>query len=100
MMPLRRGAKEASMEAGMIPRERRDTPPRAVEQPAEMSAGWKPADPAPLGLAAFAMTTFVLSMFNANLVGAQGIPVVLGLALAYGGIVQLLAGMWEFRNGN
>jgi uncharacterized protein len=61
---------------------------------------WKPADPAPLGLAAFAMTTFVLSIFNANLVNGKGVPVVLGLALAYGGIVQLLAGMWEFRNGN
>lgn len=61
---------------------------------------WKPADPAPLGLAAFAMTTFVLSMFNANLVNGKGLPVVLGLALAYGGIVQLIAGIWEFRNGN
>lgn len=61
---------------------------------------WRPADPAPLGLAAFAMTTFVLSMFNANLVSEKGTPVVLGLALAYGGIVQLLAGMWEFRTGN
>lgn len=66
----------------------------------EVQAGWKPADPAPLGLAGFAMTTFVLSMFNANLVDAKGTPVVLGLALAYGGVVQLLAGMWEFRNGN
>jgi hypothetical protein len=46
------------------------------------------------------MTTFVLSMFNSNLVDAKGLPVVLGLALAYGGIVQLLAGMWEFRTGN
>lgn len=63
-------------------------------------SGWKPADPGPLGLAAFAMTTFVLSMFNSNLVNGKGVPVVLGLALAYGGIVQLLAGMWEFRNGN
>jgi succinate-acetate transporter protein len=62
--------------------------------------GWTPADPGPLGLAGFAMTTFVLSMFNANLVGSSGEPVVLGLALAYGGIAQLLAGMWEFRTGN
>jgi succinate-acetate transporter protein len=46
------------------------------------------------------MTTFVLSMFNANWVSANGEPVVLGLALAYGGIAQLLAGMWEFRTGN
>jgi hypothetical protein len=46
------------------------------------------------------MTTFVLSMFNSNIVSDAGEPVVLGLALAYGGIAQLLAGMWEFRNGN
>jgi uncharacterized protein len=63
-------------------------------------ASWVPADPGPLGLAGFAMTTFVLSMFNANFVGKPGEPVVLGLALAYGGIAQLLAGMWEFRTGN
>jgi uncharacterized protein len=58
------------------------------------------ADPAPLGLAAFAMTTFVLSFFNAGLVNSSGEPVVLGLALAYGGAAQVLAGMWEFRNNN
>jgi uncharacterized protein len=63
-------------------------------------ASWIPADPGPLGLAGFAMTTFVLSMFNANIVSDAGEPVVLGLALAYGGIAQLLAGMWEFRTGN
>src|SRR5438067_1558683 len=57
-------------------------------------------DPAPLGLAGFALTTFVLSFFNAGLVSDKGVPVVLGLALAYGGIAQLLAGMWEFRNNN
>ena len=62
--------------------------------------GWTVADPAPLGLAGFAMTTFVLSMFNANLVSASGEPVVFGLAFAYGGLAQLLAGMWEFRTGN
>jgi uncharacterized protein len=58
------------------------------------------ADPAPLGLGAFALTTFILSMYNADLVGAGGKPVVLGVALAYGGLAQLLAGMWEFRTGN
>src|SRR6266487_4170088 len=58
------------------------------------------ADPAPLGLAGFALTTFVLSMFNAGLVDNKGEPIVLGLALAYGGGAQLLAGMWEFRKGN
>jgi succinate-acetate transporter protein len=58
------------------------------------------ADPGPLGLAAFALTTFVLSMFNADLVGKGGEPIVFGLALAYGGLAQVLAGMWEFRTGN
>ena len=55
------------------------------------------ADPAPLGLAAFALTTFMLSGHNATF-----IPDILwvGLALFYGGTVQLLAGMWEFRNRN
>jgi hypothetical protein len=72
----------------------------AVVDVTAAGAVWKPADPAPLGLAAFASTTFVLSIFNANLVNEKGVPVVLGLALAYGGIVQVLAGMWEFRNGN
>jgi succinate-acetate transporter protein len=62
--------------------------------------GWTVADPGPLGLGAFALTTFVLSMFNADLVAKGGEPVVLGLALAYGGLAQLLAGMWEFRTGN
>jgi uncharacterized protein len=62
--------------------------------------GWTPADPGPLGLGAFALTTFVLSMFNSQLVSVNGEPVVLGVALAYGGIAQLLAGMWEFRTGN
>jgi succinate-acetate transporter protein len=85
------------MEAATIERVQREDPTRP-----ETAAGsaWKPADPGPLGLAAFAMTTFVLSMFNSNLVNGKGLPVVLGLALAYGGIVQLLAGMWEFRTGN
>src|SRR4051794_5073985 len=58
------------------------------------------ADPGPLGLAAFALTTFVLSIFNSGLMSEKGLPIVLGLALAYGGAAQLLAGMWEFRTGN
>ncbi len=58
------------------------------------------ADPAPLGLAAFALTTFVLSVTNAGLIGASSVQAVLALALAYGGLAQFMAGMWEFRNGN
>jgi succinate-acetate transporter protein len=56
------------------------------------------ADPAPLGLAAFALTTFLLSAQNAKL--TDGPAAWLGFALAYGGFIQLLAGMWEFRNRN
>jgi uncharacterized protein len=56
------------------------------------------ADPAPLGLAAFALTTFLLSVKNAH--WTDGTDAWLGYALAYGGFVQLLAGMWEFRNRN
>jgi len=58
------------------------------------------ADPAPLGLAAFAMTTFLLSLGNSNLVKGVGTAAVLALALVYGGASQLLAGMWEFKNRN
>jgi succinate-acetate transporter protein len=56
------------------------------------------ADPAPLGLGAFALTTFVLSVVNTDMVKAE--PVVFGLALAYGGIAQFAAGLWEFAKGN
>jgi succinate-acetate transporter protein len=58
------------------------------------------ADPAPLGLAAFALTTFLLSAANANWMGSASGDAWLGYAFAYGGLGQLLAGMWEFRNRN
>src|SRR5215211_428067 len=91
------------MERGAVPTREPTAGERArqVATAAEPArAAWVPADPGPLGLAAFAMTTFVLSMFNANFVSAAGEPVVLGLAAAYGGFAQLLAGLWEFRTGN
>jgi len=68
-----------------------DTPQRRVELPPV-------ADPAPLGLAAFALTTFLLSAKNAG--WTDGGSAWLGFAFAYGGLAQLLAGMWEFRNKN
>ncbi len=58
------------------------------------------ADPAPLGLAAFGITTMILSVFNAHILNPGGEPVVFGMALFYGGLAQVLAGMWEFRNNN
>lgn len=65
----------------------------AAERPAATTA-----NPAPLGLSAFALTTFVLSAANAGWISAPNI--VLGLALFYGGLVQLVAGVQEFRAGN
>jgi succinate-acetate transporter protein len=73
---------------------------RSAEVVDTRSGGITIADPGPLGLAAFAMTTFVLSMFNADLVSRSGETITLSLALTYGGLAQLLAGMWEFRTGN
>ena len=55
------------------------------------------ADPAPLGLAGFALTTFLLSGHNATFIPDL---IWVGPALFYGGLAQLLAGMWEFRNRN
>jgi len=58
------------------------------------------ADPGPLGLAAFALTTFLLSASNAGWMTHATGRAWLGFALAYGGLAQLLAAMWEFRNRN
>jgi succinate-acetate transporter protein len=58
------------------------------------------ANPAPLGLMGFGATTFVLSMYNVQARGVTTPNVILGMALAYGGLCQLLAGMWEFAAGN
>lgn len=72
-------------------------PAAKVEASAVMAA--KEANPAPLGLAGFAITTFLLSLVNAGAF-ASTLSITLALALMYGGIAQLLAGMWEFKNGN
>merc|ERR1712230_341199 len=58
------------------------------------------ANPAPLGLSAFALTTFVLSLINLGTRGITEANIVVGAAFAYGGLVQLLAGMWEMAIGN
>jgi len=73
------------------------TPTEAQPLP-KATPGSHIADPAPLGLGAFALTTFVLSLVNTDLFKVE--PVVFGLALAYGGIAQFAAGMWEFAKGN
>ena len=77
-----------------------DEGPPAATVSSGIAPGAHIADPAPLGLAAFALTTAVLSVINAGWLPDTVEPVVFGLALAYGGLGQLLAGMWEFAKGN
>src|SRR3954468_24884714 len=69
----------------------------AQDRPTTLVESVPAADPAPLGLAAFALTTFLLSGHNASFIPDA---VWIGAALFYGGVAQLLAGMWEFRNRN
>jgi succinate-acetate transporter protein len=96
------------MEAARVPGREADVAPAppATEPTAGRLGGWTPADPGPLGLAAFAGTTVMLSMINTGLVGNQHLPgggllpMTVALALAYGGIAQFAAGIWEFRTGN
>jgi uncharacterized protein len=67
-------------------------------EPAAAASGW--GNSAPLGLAGFAVTTFMLSMVNAKLVNVGVEPVVFAVALMFGGIAQLIAGAIQFRTGN
>jgi succinate-acetate transporter protein len=60
----------------------------------------KYANPGPLGLAAFGLTTVVLSAINAGLLPHEAVPAVVPLAFAYGGVAQLIAGVLEFKRGN
>ncbi|THW32102.1 hypothetical protein D6D21_10501 [Aureobasidium pullulans] len=60
----------------------------------------KLANPAPLGLSGFALTTFILSLLNLGTRGSLEPNIIVGPALAYGGLIQLLAGMWEMAVGN
>ncbi|KAF2132186.1 hypothetical protein P153DRAFT_310910 [Dothidotthia symphoricarpi CBS 119687] len=69
-------------------------------QPGLYKQNRKFANPAPLGLSAFALTTFVLSLINVNTRGITSPSIVIALAFGYGGLVQLLAGMWEMAVGN
>ncbi|WP_025270753.1 acetate uptake transporter [Hippea sp. KM1] len=59
----------------------------------------KLANPGPLGLGGFALTTFVLNVHNAGLVPAA-LDAALPLGLFYGGLAQLIAGVLEMRTGN
>jgi len=60
----------------------------------------KPANPAPLGLACFGITTVVLSSINAGLLPPEATPAVIPLAFSFGGFAQIIAGVLEYKNGN
>lgn len=96
---------ESSSAAGTVPvgsGHRTENPLSVTSTEVSPQASSSPpfADPAALGLGAFAMTTFVLSAINAGLIVKADEPVVLGLALFYGGLAQFGAGIWEFANRN
>ncbi len=71
-----------------------------VKSSASVAVVEKLANPAPLGLAAFGLTTFILNFVNADLVPKDSIGMVLPVGLFYGGLAQLLAGMWEMKKNN
>ena len=58
------------------------------------------ADPAPLGLSGFALTTLTLSLINSGALPQDGIMIVVPLAFSYGGLAQIIAGIFEMRKGN
>lgn len=58
------------------------------------------ANPAPLGLAGFGITTLLLNVVNAGIISKASIGMVLPVGLFYGGLAQLLAGMWEYKKNN
>jgi len=60
----------------------------------------KLGNPAPLGLFAFASTTWLLSLVNSGLADGKGITMVLAMALVFGGTVQAIAGIIAFMRGN
>ncbi|MBV8478732.1 MAG: acetate uptake transporter, partial [Actinobacteria bacterium] len=68
-----------------------------TDKPVTVFENTPAADPAPLGLAGFALTTFLLSGHNASFIPDL---IWVGPAIFYGGLAQFMAGMWEFRNRN
>jgi len=71
-----------------------------VAQAQVSSAAPSEANPAPLGLAGFGLTTFMLMLVDTGLVKDSSLAIVVSLALAYGGAGQVIAGWWDFKNGN
>lgn len=60
----------------------------------------KSANPAPLGLMGFGLTTVLLNLLNAGLLGADALGIVLPMGIFYGGLAQVIAGILEEKHGN
>ena len=60
----------------------------------------KIANPAPLGLMGFGMTTVLLNLLNAQIVPVEALGMILAVGFFYGGLGQVIAGIWELKNGN
>ena len=58
----------------------------------------KMANPAPLGLLGFGLTTVLLNLHNAGIFGFD--TMILAMGLAYGGLAQVIVGIMEFKKGN
>lgn len=58
------------------------------------------ANPGPLGLCGFALTTWLLCLINAGIFDTQSLGLVIAMAFAFGGSAQIIAGMFEFKKGN
>jgi uncharacterized protein len=75
-------------------------PQPAPPTPTSASLAIKLANPGPLGLAGFGLTTVVLSLVNASILPHEAVAAIVPLAFAYGGVAQLIAGVLEFKAGN
>lgn len=67
---------------------------------APKSAVQRLANPAPLGLMGFGMTTILLNLHNADIVGADSMGIILAMGIFYGGLAQIIAGIMEYKKGN
>ncbi len=73
-------------------------PAAAADVPAKIALTDTSANPAPLGLLCFALTTIMLSAHNAGLFALDAM--ILAMAVFYGGMAQIFAGIFEWRKAN
>jgi hypothetical protein len=83
---------------GKLERLRREV--EELKAKGEVVVSEKLANPAPLGLAGFGITTLLLNVVNAEIISKDAIGMVLPVGLFYGGLAQFMAGMWEAKKNN